>query len=80
MASSFNNNTFEGSMDEMFDQTFDQAFKQTFKNLFNHYADQKDERKTRKKRVFIERNRVEGHLRLWNDYFCDTPTYPENIF
>ncbi|KAG2299306.1 hypothetical protein Bca52824_035778 [Brassica carinata] len=33
-----------------------------------------------KKRVFIERNREEGHLRLWNDYFSDTPTYTENQF
>ena len=63
-------------MDEIFDQTFDQ----TFENLFNHYADQEDERKTRKKIVFIERNREESHLRLWNDYFSETPTYPENIF
>lgn len=52
MASSSNNNTFEGSMDEMFDQTFDQAFEQTFENLFNHYAYQEDERKTRKKKSF----------------------------
>uniref|UniRef100_A0A0D3DUD3 DDE Tnp4 domain-containing protein n=1 Tax=Brassica oleracea var. oleracea TaxID=109376 RepID=A0A0D3DUD3_BRAOL len=36
--------------------------------------------KARKPRVYIERNREEGHLWLWNDYFSDTPTYPENLF
>uniref|UniRef100_A0A0D3EF51 DDE Tnp4 domain-containing protein n=1 Tax=Brassica oleracea var. oleracea TaxID=109376 RepID=A0A0D3EF51_BRAOL len=34
----------------------------------------------RKKRVYIERNCEEGDLRLWNDYFCETPTYPQNLF
>jgi len=67
-------------MDEAFDQYFDQAFDQAFENLCNNFGDQEDERKTRKKRIFIERNREEGHLRLWNDYFSDTPTYPENLF
>ncbi|XP_056850910.1 uncharacterized protein LOC108825135 [Raphanus sativus] len=37
-------------------------------------------KKTKKKRVVIERNREEGHQRLWNDYFSDTPTYQENQF
>ena len=66
--------------DESIDETFDQYFDQTFENLCNVYGDQEDERKTRKKIVFIERNREEGHLPLWNDYFSDTPTYPENLF
>src|SRR5690606_35649970 len=30
--------------------------------------------------IHIERNREEGDTRLWNDYFSETPTYPENIF
>lgn len=28
----------------------------------------------------IERNRELGAVRLYNDYFCDSPTYPEHIF
>uniref|UniRef100_A0A0D3C800 Uncharacterized protein n=1 Tax=Brassica oleracea var. oleracea TaxID=109376 RepID=A0A0D3C800_BRAOL len=36
--------------------------------------------KKRKKRVYIERNREEGNVRLWNDYFSETPTYPQNLF
>ena len=87
MASSSNHN-FDGSIDDEIDQTFDQYFNQyfdqtfdeTFEDLCNVYGDQEDERKTIKKRVFIERNREEGHVRLWNDYFSDTPTYSENLF
>ncbi|XP_033137354.1 putative nuclease HARBI1 isoform X1 [Brassica rapa] len=76
MASSSNNNI-EGSMDDIFDHHFEQAFD----TVYNHIGDQlENERKTRKKRVFIERHREEGHLRLWNDYFSDVPTYPENLF
>ena len=29
---------------------------------------------------YIERNRKEDHIRIWNDYFSETPTYPENLF
>uniref|UniRef100_A0A0D3E4H0 DDE Tnp4 domain-containing protein n=1 Tax=Brassica oleracea var. oleracea TaxID=109376 RepID=A0A0D3E4H0_BRAOL len=36
--------------------------------------------KERKTRVFIERHREEGHQKLWNDYFSETPTYPHNVF
>ena len=79
MASSSNNN-FEGVDDESFDQYFDQHFEQTFENLAENYGDQQEERKRWKKRIHIERNREEGDLRLWNDYFSETPTYPENLF
>uniref|UniRef100_A0A0D3C0S7 DDE Tnp4 domain-containing protein n=1 Tax=Brassica oleracea var. oleracea TaxID=109376 RepID=A0A0D3C0S7_BRAOL len=84
MASSSSQNTFEGLEDENFDQKFDeyfdQHFDQTFENLFIHHQPQEGERRRRKKRVYIERNREEGHVRLWNDYFSETPTYPENLF
>ena len=83
MASS-SHNTFDGSMDDAFDQYFDQAFDQYFDQAFdkfsNAYGDQEKEKKRRKQRAYIERNREEGDLRLWNDYFSDTPTYPPNLF
>ena len=79
MASS-SQNTFEESIDDTFDQNFDQHFDQTFEKFSIHYGGQEDERKERKKRVYIERNHEEGHVRLWNDYFSETPTYPENLF
>uniref|UniRef100_A0A0D3D335 DDE Tnp4 domain-containing protein n=1 Tax=Brassica oleracea var. oleracea TaxID=109376 RepID=A0A0D3D335_BRAOL len=77
---SSSHNTFEGSVDENFDQYFDQHFDQTFENLFINYGDQEDERKRRKKRVFIQINREECHICLSNDHFSETPTYPENLF
>ena len=36
--------------------------------------------KEEKKRVHIERNREECDVRLWNDYFSETPAYPQNLF
>uniref|UniRef100_A0A0D3BCD1 DDE Tnp4 domain-containing protein n=1 Tax=Brassica oleracea var. oleracea TaxID=109376 RepID=A0A0D3BCD1_BRAOL len=83
MASS-SNNTFEGSLDDAFDEHFDQffyhCFDTTLENLIIAYGDEEEARKKRKNRAYIERNREEGHVRLWNDYFSETPTYPENIF
>uniref|UniRef100_A0A0D3C1W7 DDE Tnp4 domain-containing protein n=1 Tax=Brassica oleracea var. oleracea TaxID=109376 RepID=A0A0D3C1W7_BRAOL len=78
MASS-SQNTFDDSFDDAFDDLFDQHFNEAFENLAIH-VDQEERRKKRKKRAYIERNREEGHLRLWNDYFSDTPTYPANFF
>ena len=57
------------------DDEFDSIFEDIFENL-----DFIPEPKERKKRIFIERNREEGHNKLWNDYFSDTPTYPHNLF
>ena len=74
MASS-SQNTLDDSFDDAFDDLFDQHFDEAFENLAIH-VDQEERRKKRKKRAYIERNREEGHLRLWNDYFSDTPTYP----
>ena len=54
-----------------------------FDNIFDDVLDDPNlfqEPKERKKRIFIERNREEGHKSLWNDYFSDTPTYPHNLF
>ena len=82
MASS-SHNTFEKddeSFDQYLNQNIDDYFDQTLENLANNNGDQEVERRTRKKRVHIERNREEGDKRLWNDYFSETPTYPENLF
>ena len=77
MASS-SQNPFEESLDDTFDQYFDQYVDQTLENLT--VGNQEEARKQRKKRAYIERNREEGHIRLWIDYFSETPTYPENFF
>ncbi|XP_065631283.1 uncharacterized protein LOC112001981 [Quercus suber] len=34
----------------------------------------------RKRRRYIERDRLAGHKRLYLDYFADTPIYPPNLF
>ncbi|XP_018464414.2 uncharacterized protein LOC130498978 [Raphanus sativus] len=54
-----------------------------FDDMFDDFEedfDQIPEPKERKRRIFIERNREEGHEKLWNDYFSDTPTYSHNLF
>ncbi|XP_033144151.1 putative nuclease HARBI1 [Brassica rapa] len=33
-----------------------------------------------KRRAYIERDREQGHNRLWNDYFKENPTYPPEMF
>uniref|UniRef100_A0A0D3DZB6 Myb-like domain-containing protein n=1 Tax=Brassica oleracea var. oleracea TaxID=109376 RepID=A0A0D3DZB6_BRAOL len=72
MASSSHNDS--DNFDQAFDQYFDERFDQTFENLVVAYSGQQEERPERKKRVYIERNREAGHIRLWNDYFSETPT------
>ena len=78
MASSSHINVDE-SLDDAFDELFDQHFEQAFEE-FTIHGDQEERRKKIKKRAYIERNREEGHNRLWNDYFSKTPTYPKNFF
>ena len=58
---------------------YDADFESLFKEFFENYA-LIPEPKERKKRIFIERNREEGHNKLWNDYFSETPTYSHNLF
>ena len=83
MASS-SHNTFDvedgESFDQYFDRYVDQYFDQTFDSLAINHGDQEVQKKKRKKRVHIERNREEGNVRLWEDYFSETPTYPSNLF
>ena len=47
---------------------------------FLGFNDPIPEPKERKKIIFIERDREEGHKRLWNDYFSETPTYSTRLF
>ncbi|XP_048633801.1 uncharacterized protein LOC125608057 isoform X1 [Brassica napus] len=39
-----------------------------------------EEPKKRKKRIYMERFREDGHQKLWNDYFSETPTYNPELF
>ena len=74
MASSSDN--FEAMMDERLDQIFDQQFE----NLLIHNEDRQEAPRSKKKRAYIERQREQGHMQLWNDYFCEDTTYPSHMF
>lgn len=49
------------TFNQCFDETFDQIFDQTFEDVV---GDQQNEENPRKTRIFIERNREEGHHQL----------------
>uniref|UniRef100_A0A0D3BTK1 DDE Tnp4 domain-containing protein n=1 Tax=Brassica oleracea var. oleracea TaxID=109376 RepID=A0A0D3BTK1_BRAOL len=74
MASSSSNNF------EEIDERFDQIFDQQFENLLIHNDDLQEASKSKKKRVYIKRQREQGHLQLWNDYFSEDATYPSHMF
>ncbi|XP_048596266.1 uncharacterized protein LOC111208974 [Brassica napus] len=47
----------------------------------NDYVQNFDEEpKKRKQRIYMERFREDGHQKLWNDYFSETPTYNPELF
>ncbi|XP_024013544.1 uncharacterized protein LOC112087788 [Eutrema salsugineum] len=75
MASSSNNDyddDFEDAFDGIFDQKFDEAVQEVL--------DRQTRAKQKKKRAYIEREREQGHNRLWNDYFAEDATYPHHLF
>uniref|UniRef100_A0A0D3AZW9 DDE Tnp4 domain-containing protein n=1 Tax=Brassica oleracea var. oleracea TaxID=109376 RepID=A0A0D3AZW9_BRAOL len=73
-ASSSNN--FYDFMDEKFDQIFDQQFD----NLLTRAENRQEASRSKKKRAYIERQREQGHIKLWNDYFSEDATYPSHMF
>ncbi|XP_010424263.1 PREDICTED: putative nuclease HARBI1 [Camelina sativa] len=78
MASASSNNF--DDFDKMLDERFDQVYDQTFDHIVSAHAARQQARKPRKKRVYIERDREDGHDRLWNDYFSEDATYPPPLF
>ena len=65
-------------MGDEFDQRFEPAFDECFEDTYNNIVE--DRTNKHKKHAYIERNREAGHIRLWNDYFSEDPTYPAHIF
>ncbi|XP_028102978.1 uncharacterized protein LOC114302180 [Camellia sinensis] len=43
-------------------------------------AKMEEESRSRQRRVFIRRNTLQGHQRLFLDYFTESPIYPPNVF
>ncbi|KAL0787330.1 hypothetical protein Bca101_003576 [Brassica carinata] len=75
MASSSSSYNFE-EMDERFDQLFDQQFEK----LLIQNENRQEASRSKKKRAYIERQREQGHIQLWNDYFSEDATYPSHMF
>ena len=74
MASSSSNN-----FDEM-DERFDQIFDQQFENLLIHHENRQEAPRSKNKRAYIERQREQGHMQLWNDYFSESFSHVSSTF
>ncbi|XP_056843104.1 uncharacterized protein LOC108832436 [Raphanus sativus] len=61
-------------LDQRLDEVFDEICEDTLNNFLEPQTDKQ------RKRAYIERNREEGHTRLWNDYFAENPTYEAHLF
>ncbi|XP_056858232.1 uncharacterized protein LOC130507549 [Raphanus sativus] len=72
MSSSSSNEMEE--LEERLDEVYEDICEDTINNIIEVQT------KKQKKRAYIERNREAGHIRLWNDYFSENPTYEEHIF
>ncbi|XP_024004924.1 putative nuclease HARBI1 [Eutrema salsugineum] len=75
-----NDDSSEPNFENFFKEKFSQYFQQTYENMWTQYGEEQETSKPKQKRAYVERDREEGHNRLWNDYFSDIPTYPENFF
>uniref|UniRef100_A0A0D3CXN4 Uncharacterized protein n=1 Tax=Brassica oleracea var. oleracea TaxID=109376 RepID=A0A0D3CXN4_BRAOL len=65
-------------MGDAFDQRFKAAFDECFEDTYNNIVENRTKKQS--KRAYVERNREEGHTRLWSDYFSEDPTFPAHLF
>ena len=65
------------SSDELVER-LNEAFDDVFEDIYNNIVEAQT--KKQRKRAYIERNREEGHNRLWNDYFSEDPIFPAHLF
>ena len=59
------------------DEAFEEFFDEEFDNIVDSLLVQANKPK---RRAYIERDREQGHIQLWNDYFQENPTYPPDMF
>ncbi|XP_033140906.1 uncharacterized protein LOC117131910 [Brassica rapa] len=59
------------------DEVFEEFFDEEFDNIVDSLLVQANKPK---RRAYIERDREQGHIQLWNDYFQENPTYPPDMF
>ncbi|XP_048602103.1 uncharacterized protein LOC125580890 [Brassica napus] len=65
-------------VDRRLNAALDKAVDEYFEDTYNNIV--KNQTKKQSKRAYAERNREEGHTRLWNDYFSENPTFPPHLF
>ena len=60
----------------------DEAIEEMVDQVVDNYIDSIVEVQANKpkRRVYIDRDREQGHNQLWNDYFKENPTYPPEMF
>ncbi|XP_022553853.1 putative nuclease HARBI1, partial [Brassica napus] len=56
----------------------ERSFDDIFEDIYNNIVEAQT--KKQRKHAYIERNREEGHNRLWNDYFSEDPTFLAHLF
>ena len=61
-------------LEERLDEVFDDICEDTFNDILEAQTNKQ------RKHAYIERNREAGHIRLWNDYFTENPTYEAHFF
>ncbi|XP_048591653.1 putative nuclease HARBI1 [Brassica napus] len=71
---------FEETIEETFDSALNESMEQAFNEEFENLTVRQQATKSKKKRAYIDRDREDGHNCLWNDYFCENATYPNQIF
>ena len=59
---------------------FDNLFDEAFENEFYSYGEHQVATKPKKKQDYIERDREEGHIKLWNDKFSENEIFSTNQF
>ncbi|XP_022545844.2 uncharacterized protein LOC106355163 [Brassica napus] len=65
-------------VDRRLNAALDEAVDEYLEDTYNDIV--KKQKKKERKRAYVERNREEGHTRLWNDYFSENPTFPPHLF
>ncbi|XP_022565209.1 uncharacterized protein LOC111209535 [Brassica napus] len=65
-------------VDRRLNAALDEAIDEYFEDTYNNIVENRTKKQS--KRAYVERNREEGHNRLWNDYFCEDPTFSAHLF
>ncbi|XP_056841598.1 uncharacterized protein LOC130494819 [Raphanus sativus] len=70
----FSSNDDERNLENRFEDYFEEQIEEMYNTMLDYQPP------VPRRRAYIERNREDGHNRLWNDYFSAEPTYPPEYF